>query len=113
MAHQVIDKDRAATDSCRIPYKAGQVVWVQVVRKQVATDHVEGAVAKGECHGIGYNRLVITMEVRAHAVQQSEVERDASSRQALTNESWNFSEPGGYLEHRETRSPRGFRDALD
>jgi len=84
-----------------------------VVRKQVATDHVEGAVPKGKRQGIGHNRSDLATKVRPHAVQESEVQRDASSRQSLTNQSWNFSESRCYLQHRKVLLSRGSSDTLD
>ncbi len=113
MANQVVNYNRAATNPRRVSQKARQLFGTQVVRKQAATDHVERTILKGKCEPIGYNGSWIPVKVRPHAIQESEVQRDASPQQSPANEAWNLTESRSHLEYREMRLSCESRNPFD
>ena len=105
MPNQVVDQHRTTADSQGFPYEPCEIIGLQMMCKQVATNQVVLAVAKGKCKSVGHHNstIVIDMrsEVRSYAVQQSNVQPDAAPRETLGYDSRNVTRPGGNFQERE------------
>ena len=63
--------------------------------EQAATDEIKTIVMEGECERVGYNGAVSTHQMRGHAIEVGDIQRNSHALQLVASGLRHFSKSSG------------------
>src|ERR1700691_4941821 len=109
MPDDIVDQKSPPAHAQTLSYEFGQSVRIQMVRKKVAAHQIKGSVRERQRQCVGNNQttfgggslaVAAARKMRASAVEQGYIQRDAATGKSALYQVRNFPQPGGHFEQR-------------